>query len=353
MRYLLPLLLLLTACSSAPAATPTLASMVDEPSTPTPSSTPTPLPSCDPNMPYDVLTEEMLTYKEYGEVTTTTETRFASGGDHHSVIYDEEGNVTYQELWKDGMRWYKFGDQDWDEIIGGGGDQSRDACGPIPHESGYFAKGLWLYRHVGDTILDGETVRHLESVQPFEQAGQKIQLWVNLQGYIVRTETEFDRFDAVGSAVLTTTGFGEPNDLPDPAVKHPTPTPTPGMWGSRRVEVTPRAPTPTPSATPIPTPTTGPCDCDGDIPVDAIYEAVEERYAEQRFRSIDTLEMTLDSAEWGIDEGEYVMIVRTCELDDGERRGIRWTATGTWDADCRVYPGGGQGGGDDSICGEG
>ena len=155
MRYLLPLLLLLTACSSAPAATPTLVSMVDEPSTPTPSATPTPpatptpLPSCDPNMPYDVLTEEMLTYKEHGEVTTTTETRFASGGDHHSVTYDEEGNVTYQALWKDGVNWYKFGDQDWDETIGGGGDRLGNACGPIPHESGYFAKGLWLYRYVG------------------------------------------------------------------------------------------------------------------------------------------------------------------------------------------------------------
>ena len=246
MRYLLPLLLLLTACSSAPVATPTLASMVGEP------STPTPLPSCDPNMPYDVLTEEMLTYKEHGEVTFTTETRFASGGDHHSVTYDEEGNATYQALWKDGVNWYKFGDQDWDETIGGGGDRLGNACGPIPHESGYFAKGLWLYRYVADTNLDGETVRHLESVQPFEQAGQKIQLWVNLQGYIVRTETEIDRFDAVGSAVSTNTGFGEPNDLPDPAVKHPTPTPTPGMWGSRSVEVTPREPTQVLGGPPLP-----------------------------------------------------------------------------------------------------
>ena len=249
------------------------------------------------------------------------------------------------------MQWYKFGDEDWDEVNGGGGDREGNPCGPIPHESGYFAKGQWLYRYMGDAILDGETVRRLESIQPFDQAGQKIQLWVNLQGYIVRTETEIDRFGAVGSVVSTNTGFGEPNDLPDPAIERLTP--TPGIWGTRRVEVTPRSPTPTPTATPVPTPTTGPCDCDGDIPVDAIYEAVGERYAEQVFRPIDTLEMTLNSAEWGIDKGEYVMIVRICELDDGERRGVKWTTTGTWDADCRVHSGGGRGGGDDSICGEG
>ena len=231
MRYLLPLLLLLTACSSAPAATPTLAlsapaatptlaPMVDESSHP-PSGSPTPLPSCDPDIPYDALTEQTLTHKEHGEVTATTETRFASGGDHHSVSYDEEGNVTYQSLWKDGVDWYKFGDQDWDEVTGGGGDRVGNPCGPIPLESGYFAKGQWIYRYMGDTILDGETVRHVESIQPFEEAGQKIQLWVNLQGYIVRTETEIDRFGAVGSFVSTNTGFGEPNDLPGPAIDAP------------------------------------------------------------------------------------------------------------------------------------
>ncbi|MYA49809.1 MAG: hypothetical protein F4045_03950 [Chloroflexi bacterium] len=353
MRYLLPLLLLLTACSSAPSATPTLALPAATPTLALPTATPTlaPLPSCDPDIPYDVLTEQTFTYKEHGEVATTTETRFAGGGDHHTVWYDEEGNVTYQELWKDGVEWSKFDDQDWGEVTGGIGDRAGNQCGPVPHESGYFAKGQWLYRYMGDTILDGETVRRLESVQPFEEAGQKIQLWVNLQGYIVRSEAEIDQFGAVGSAVSTTTGFGEPNDLPDPAIERFTP--TSGMWGTRRVEVTPRGPDPTPTATPVPTPATGPCDCDGDIPVDAIYETVGERYAEQVFRSIDTLELTLVSAEWGIDKGEYEMIVRICELDDGRRHGIRWTTTGTWDADCSVYPGGGQGEGDDSICGEG
>ncbi|MXW31420.1 MAG: hypothetical protein F4Z88_12105, partial [Chloroflexi bacterium] len=259
------------------------------------------------------MTEQTFTYKGYGEVTATTETRVASGGDHYSVSYDEEGNVTSQELWKDGLDWFKFGDQDWSEASGAGGDRVGNPCGPVPHERGYFAKGQWLYRYVGDTILDGETVRRLESVQPFEEADQKIQLWVNLQGYIVRSEIEIDRFGTVGSAVSTNTGFGEPNDLPDPASERLTP--ASGMWGTRRVEVTPRAPTPTPTATPVPTPATGPCDCDGDIPVDAIYETVGERYAEQVFRSIDTLELTLVSAEWGIDKGEYEMIVRICELD--------------------------------------
>ena len=95
MRYLLPLLLLLTACSSAPSATPTLALPAATPTLALPTATPTlaPLPSCDPDIPYDVLTEQTFTYKEHGEVATTTETRFAGGGDHHTVWYDEEGNV--------------------------------------------------------------------------------------------------------------------------------------------------------------------------------------------------------------------------------------------------------------------
>lgn len=325
-----------TPTPTTPPPTPTPALLNTVPLTPTPEPRPeptptaTPMPPCDLRAPYDVAV--VITQTEGEEVLTQHGTFSYDDGDGQHRIFDHEGNVEVEYIVKDGVAFARWDDSGWERGYGWpeGYDTRLGPCAPILHPSGYYVRGDHLYSLTSEQEIDGETVRGLEFTYP-EDAGYERTIYVGPDDRIrqiveVHEEPEVE-------LVMVFSGYSEPNTIELP-VNGARPTPTPGQWGSREFEVTPLPPTPTPTPrdpTPTPEPTFGECDCDGRIPVEEIYAHARELLIE-RLNPIKVT-MSIDSAVWGSDKGEWTVIANTCNEE-----GLHYESSfeGTWDADCSV-----------------
>lgn len=201
--------LLLTACSAE----------VTRMTNPTPTSTP--VPYCGPSVLryYDMtLIETGGSQEGYLEFDGNDYYGSVSVGDEKLEIL-QKGDVLYRK--PEGELW---------QIESDAYPVSQEICGPIPSTSSdvfYYAGRAFNYW--GETTLDGEPVKHYTPVALPDTIGgvslsfrTSTQLWVNLNGYVVKMEQVHERLNNDGEVVSTEaeitvrfSGFGEPNAIPD------------------------------------------------------------------------------------------------------------------------------------------